>query len=281
MKKPDLVVVGHVVQDILPDGWRLGGTAAFTAVQAQRLGLHVGVVTRASADAALGDWLPGADLAGRPASTTTAFENVYDPGRRRQRIPRLAEALEPEDVPASWRSAVIVMIGPVCGEVAPDMSTLFPRSLVGVAAQGWLRRRDRRQEAQQQAWRGSPFWSGCQALFVSEEDLGPEREQLVRWTSETPIVVLTQGRQGAMVHTEGAWRHIAAYPSKEVDPTGAGDVFAAAFLVRYYETKETETSARFALAAAACSIEGPGIEAIAGREQIEERMKQHPEIVLQ
>ena len=281
MTTPQLVAVGHVVQDLMPGGWRLGGTAAFAAVQAQRLGLRTAVVTRASPDAAIAEVLPGIEFAGRLASVTTAFENIYDQGRRRQRIPRLAEPLGPEDVPISWRNASIVMIGPVCGEIAPDMSTLFPNSLVGVAAQGWLRQRDKDRHVQPQVWDGSPFWSACRALFASDEDLGPNRSQLTRWIDETPIVVLTDGHRGVKLHTDGAWRNMAAFPSNEVDPTGAGDIFAGAFLVRYYETEDPAQSARFASAAAACSVAAPGLEAVPQREQIEARMNEHPEIVLQ
>jgi sugar/nucleoside kinase (ribokinase family) len=55
----------------------------------------------------------------------------------------------------------------------------------------------------------------------------------------------------------------------EVDPTGAGDVFAAAFLIRLHETGNNFEAARFASAAAALSLGGSGISAIAGRAQIE------------
>lgn len=281
MTTPDLVAVGHVVQDLIPGGWRLGGTVAFVVVQAQRLGLRAAVVTRAARETPVRDQLPAVEFAGRPASVTTAFENVYEEGSRHQRIPRQAEPLGPEDVPESWRDAPIVMIGPVCGEVAPEMSALFPTSLVGVAAQGWLRRRDKGHSVLQETWDGPAFWSGCQAVFASEEDLAGHRDQLARWIDEAPIVILTEGFRGAQVHMDGVWRRIAAFPSNEVDPTGAGDVFAGAFLVRYHETRDVAHAARFASAAAACSIEGPGLEAIPQREQIEARMHRQPEVVLQ
>jgi len=56
---------------------------------------------------------------------------------------------------------------------------------------------------------------------------------------------------------------------QEVDATGAGDVFAAAYMVRIHETGDALSAARFASAAAALSIRGEGIAAIAGRDQIE------------
>jgi sugar/nucleoside kinase (ribokinase family) len=277
---PEFVVVGHVVRDLLSRGWRLGGTVTFAAVQAQRLGLRAGVVTRAGPELDLKKELPRITIAGRPAEQTTCFENVYEGGVRRQRIPLQAPGIMREDVPDAWREAPIALLGPVCGELPVDLGRAFTRGLAGVSAQGWLRRLDGSKRVRRAAWEGAPFWRGCRVLFVSDEDIGRRGEQLERWTARVPIVALTRYRKGARVHARGRWRSIAAFPAKEVDPTGAGDVFAAAFLVRYHETGETGEAARFASAAAACSVEGRGIERIATRREIEARMKAHPEIVL-
>jgi sugar/nucleoside kinase (ribokinase family) len=242
--------------------------------------VRAGVVTRAGPELSLRRALPGIAVAGRAAGATTCFENVYEAGGRRQRVPERAPELSEEDVPESWRAAPIVLLGPVCGEVPGRLARMFSSALVGVSAQGWLRRIDRTLRVRRTAWEGPPFWRGCKVLFVSDEDVGRRREQIERWTVGVPIVALTRYRRGARVHQRGRWRAIDAFPAKEVDPTGAGDVFAAAFLVRYHETGETGEAARFASAAAACSVEGRGIERIAGRREIEARVQAHPEIVL-
>jgi sugar/nucleoside kinase (ribokinase family) len=62
-----------------------------------------------------------------------------------------------------------------------------------------------------------------------------------------------------------------------VDPTGAGDVFAAAFLVRYRETGDPFASALFASCAASLSVEAPGLEGVPTRARVEERFRQFPE----
>jgi hypothetical protein len=276
---PEFVVVGHVVRDLLSRGWRLGGTVTFAAVQGQRLGLRAGVVTRCGPELDLKKELPRIAVAGRRAETSTCFENVYEEGRRRQRVPQQAPDIGEEDVPGTWREAPIALLGPVCGELPVDLGKVFSKSLVGVSAQGWLRRLDRSRRVRRRAWEGPPFWRGCQVLFVSDEDVGRRGDQVEAWTAGVPIVALTRYRKGARVYG-GRWKAIAAFPAREVDPTGAGDVFAAAFVVRYHETGETGEAARFASAAAACSVEGRGIERIATRREIEARMKAHPEIVL-
>jgi hypothetical protein len=277
---PDFVVVGHVVRDLLADGWRLGGTAGFAAAQARKLGLDVGVVTRIGEDLALDELLPGVALAGRTARTTTTFENLYDGTRRRQRVPVQAEPLDESDVPAAWRSAPMALVGPVCGEVRFGPGDVFRGPHVGLAAQGWLRRLDREGRVRRRAWSGPPFWSGCGMLFVSDEDLGRRRDQLGRWAAEVPIVAVTRERHGARVHDARGWRVIDAVPVRELDPTGAGDIFATAFMVRYHETGDVAQSTRFATAAAAWSVEAAGIEGVADRKEIEARMEEHPEVVL-
>ena len=279
MTTPDIVVVGHVVQDLTPQGSRLGGAATFASLQARRLGCSVGVATRARQDVLQDPQLSGIIFAGRSSETTTTFENTYDGASRRQRVHSQAGGITWADVPAEWRQASTVLLGPVCGEVAHDFSRLFTESLIGVGAQGWLRVLDEDAHVQPTAWGGAPFWRGCQVLFVSDEDLVDD-EQLDQWVTDLPAVVVTRERRGARVHDEGRWREIPALPVEEVDPTGAGDVFAAAFLVRLQETNDVADAARFASVAAAFAVEAEGIGAIATREQIDERLSHHPELVL-
>lgn len=280
MATPDFVVIGHVVRDVLPKGWRLGGTTTFAAIQARRLGLSVGVVTRAGPDVSLSEALPEVEIAGGASVRTTQFQNIYDGARRRQRVPVQADALAAQDVPEAWRAAPVVLLGPVCGEVPAGLGALFPRSLVGVSAQGWLRRINGERWVRRRAWDGAPFWSGCDVLFVSDEDVGSRGDQVARWAEDVAIVAVTRNRRGARVHAQNRWQTIDAFPADERDPTGAGDVFAAAFLVRHQEAHDVAEATRFASAASACSIESAGSDGIAGRETIEARMRKHPEIVL-
>lgn len=278
MSSPDFVVVGHVVRDLVADGWRLGGTVTFAAMQAHRLGASVGVVTAAADDVAAA--LPFADVRQRQTEVTTSFENLYAEGRRRQRVPVRAAAITQDDVPAEWRMAPIVLLGPVLGEVDARAATIFSEeSLIGVSAQGFLREVDAEGRVVQAPWRGE-FWSACDALFVSEEDLSDAAEELATWTRAVPIVALTESRRGARVHADGRWRHIDAFPESALDPTGAGDTFATAFLVRLHDTGDVDDAARFGEAAASMSVGGQGASRIASRAEIEERLSRHPEVAL-
>jgi sugar/nucleoside kinase (ribokinase family) len=78
----------------------------------------------------------------------------------------------------------------------------------------------------------------------------------------------------------GAWRQIEAFPEREVDPTGAGDIFAAAFLIRLAESDDVAEATRFASAAASISVGGEGTDSVPTRAQVESLLAQHPEVAL-
>jgi sugar/nucleoside kinase (ribokinase family) len=60
-----------------------------------------------------------------------------------------------------------------------------------------------------------------------------------------------------------------------VDPTGAGDVYIAAFDIKYSETKDPYKSARFASAAASFVVEDWGPKNIPTEEMVRKRLEQN------
>lgn len=106
-------------------------------------------------------------------------------------------------------------------------------------------------------------------LVLSELDV-PAPDELVReWGRLVPILVVTRAERGATVYQAGESRHYPARSAHQLDPTGAGDVFAAAFLVRFAETRDPCAAARFANTVASFSVEGPGVQGIPSRRRVE------------
>ncbi|MCS6888023.1 PfkB family carbohydrate kinase [Chloroflexus sp.] len=267
----DFVAIGHVTRDLLPAGATAsGGTARFAALLAKRLGLRPAIVT-ASAEPAP-DGVAWANVA---ASISSTFENRYTPTGRRQWLHAAAPAISVTAIPPSWRTAPIVLLGPVLHECAPDVAAAFPGALIGATAQGWLRDWDDTLPSlvSLRRWQPKPAeLARLHMLALSSEDVGGDDELAAYYACATPIGIVTHGAHGATMFLHGKPHHIAAYQATERDPTGAGDVFATAFLIRLWETGDPFAAARFAAAAAACVVEGIGDAALPDRAQIIRRM---------
>ncbi len=272
---PDFLVIGHVTHDLQPDGTlRPGGTALYAALAAARLGYRVALYT-AAAPTGAETWLvplhqAGVEVMCRPSPVTTTFRNCYRAGRRQQRILHRAEALPREELPTGWERVPLVLLGPVAGEVSPAWVERFPCSRIGACLQGWLRGWGTSGWVHFVPWAGAkrylPFLS---AAFLSEEDVRPRPDLVQEYAALCPLLILTRGREGALLFHGSRPEEIPAFPAVEVDPTGAGDVFAAAFLLRLAEGAEEREAARFAAAAAALSVQGLGAEAVPDRPAVE------------
>lgn len=270
----DFLVIGHVVQDVVPDGYTVGGTTTYSSITARNLGRRPGIVTRLAPDFVWPDVLHDVEVTRVPSAHTTTFHNVYHDGHRQQFLLAVADAIQPEDVPPQWRAAPIVHLGPLNRELDPRFAKLFPNALVGVTPQGWLRQWDESKRVQMRPWEeASEILPHVDVLVLSEEDLNGDAARMDEYARLTRIAVMTQGREGCVVFTQGESRHVPGFPAREIDPTGAGDVFAAAFFIRLLETQDPFEAARFANATASFCVEAPGVAGIPTRTQVEARLK--------
>lgn len=273
---PQFLVAGHVCRDLQDDGYRLGGTAAYASLTVQRLGLRAAALTCSCCSVDLASLLPGVQVLNIPSTVTTTFENRYRGGKRQQYLHAVAPAIGVDALPAKWRACPVVLLGPVAQEVDPLLAQAFPKSLVGVSPQGWMRCWDHQGRISPTGWDGEELKGTVEVVVLGEEDL-PSGKLAHEWLDWAPVLVVTEGMEGARMRWQGTWYKIPAYPAREVDPTGAGDVFAAAYLVRYHETGDPFASALFASCAACFSVESPGLEGIPSRPQVEQRLRQYPE----
>jgi sugar/nucleoside kinase (ribokinase family) len=111
--------------------------------------------------------------------------------------------------------------------------------------------------------------SRIDALILSIEDIEGDESLARAYARHCNLVVVTRGAQGATLFQKSEPYHVAAFPAHEHDPTGAGDVFAAALLVRLYETDNPFEAAHFAAGAAARSVERSGAARIPTRPELE------------
>lgn len=268
--------MGHLTEDLTEEGPRLGGAAAFAGLLAHRFGASTTILTAADAAFPFLDALAGIRLVRLPSADRTRFENRYRRDGRREQWIHSRAAVIPES--AQRRAAAelppgsAILYAPVAQELGgagPLRRSAGAGSLAGAIPQGLLRRWDA-------AGRVSVSWPrglarrlvGLDLISLADEEVEDEILPPV------PVLALTRGRDGAVLRRRGL--PDLAFPAataSEVDPTGAGDVFAAALFLSLWRGVALEASARLAAAAAAITVESPGVvgvptlEAAIGRDR--------------
>jgi sugar/nucleoside kinase (ribokinase family) len=271
---PAFLAAGHVTWDRRGPKDVLGGTVSYAAFAAQRLGWRSAVLTAAGPEFDANKLLPGVDTFVSPCSATTRFVNLYDErGERRQSLSSRAADVDLAVLPDTWRSPDALLLGPVAGELGAGFASALEAGVVGACAQGWLRSVDADGAVEPREWR-SPArdLQGVHVLFLSEKDLPDAETAAARFLEHVPIVALTRGWRGLTLFERGRRSDVPGLPREEVDPTGAGDVFAASFLVRYHETQDANEAAAFATCAASCAVEAEGTAGIGTRAEVEARL---------
>ncbi len=87
---------------------------------------------------------------------------------------------------------------------------------------------------------------------------------------QTQVLAVTEAEAGAVLYWNGDRRRFRAPAIKEVDATGAGDIFATSFFVRLLETHDPWEAARFATQLSARSVMRVGLEGIPTQQEIDE-----------
>ncbi len=268
----DYLAIGHITIDETPAGPRLGGAAAYAALTAQALGMKAGILTAWGEELPLGP-LQDLQIVNIGAEASTRFENMYGAQGRSQRVQTPAPFLEFHFIPEAWRTTRILHLAPVAREVSPRILKYFDEALIGVTPQGWLREWDESGRVQTGEWiEAEHVLGGADACIVGLEDLQGDPGRVEQMAAACPILVVTEGGQGATLYTQGQEHKIAAPQVEEVDATGAGDIFAAAFFVRLHLTGDALDAARFATQLAARSVQRAGLDSIPTQDEIYDLM---------
>jgi sugar/nucleoside kinase (ribokinase family) len=297
----DLIVVGNLAYDdiITPFERRqkvFGGSVAYAALCAARLGQKVGVVSKVGRDYDMSDLTPlcqaGVDVAGvkQVDGATTRFECVYDEQEnRQQRLLGACAPIFPEDIPDHYLQAKKVALLPIFDELPYQSVARLAagKSLVCMDPQGYLRSVGPGRRVVQRAWDDKErFLEKVDVLATSvpelevlagTDDLG---EAVRLLAGHGPQIVLVTREGGArtgfssFVYCEGRLHGVPAIPPQAfVDPGGAGDSSATAFFIEYERTGDPSWSALFASAAASFVMEGFGASNFGTRDQILGRIR--------
>jgi len=267
----DYLAIGHVTRDILPDASHVvGGTVSYAALTVAALHRSVGILTSVSRDFDLSAFNGLATISCNVAEHTTTFRNQYVNGSRRQIVYGIAERLTPQSVPEDWSSPSIVHVGPIMDECDPTLVTSFPAStFVGITPQGWMRSTNGGGEVLHHPWHEAGQLLGhASAVVFSIDDILGEWDVARRYAAQVPLLAVTTGRNGGVLYINGEPETFSALVVDEVDPTGAGDIFAAVFFDALVHEVPPIEAARFAACVASRSVTRVGLAGVPKVEDI-------------
>jgi sugar/nucleoside kinase (ribokinase family) len=142
-------------------------------------------------------------------------------------------------------------------------------SLLGLTPQGWMRQWDSEGHVSRAEWQqADAALARADAVVISREDVNGDDELIERMAHQTRMLVVTESAAGAVLYWNGDRRRFRAPVVTEVDATGAGEVFAAAFFYRLSNTHDPWEATRFATMLASCSVTRPGLEGIATKGEV-------------
>jgi 1D-myo-inositol 3-kinase len=174
-------------------------------------------------------------------------------------------------------------LGPLVNEITDDVASIFHAdTLVAAVPQGWMRQWDETGRVTAKPWQNAEaILPHLSVLVLSLEDIDQDLSRLDPWFAHVGLIVITEYRDGSTIYQRQAdgsivQSKILPRPANEVDPTGAGDVFATAFVIRLQETGDPLQAARFANITASFSVEHPGVTGVPTRAQVLTYMSAHP-----
>lgn len=273
MTKKSFTAIGHIVNDIEPHD-HLGGGVSYASIAAAKLGYKASIITRCPPDHPYIEELRqlGVTVHILPIknNTITSFSNIYDAhGQRTQHVTEQQDPItlaDLEELGKFLEQDSIILAAPVIGEV--DMQ-LFPHlaqyGTLAVTAQGYFRHIEQDGRVTHRLWKGfEDYLTFCKMVIFSEEDISINGKRnttlLKKITNACKMIVLTQGAHGATVYQQGQDPlHTDAIPLKDseiIDFTGAGDVFAAAFITEYAKSGDVKAASLAAHNYAALKLKG-------------------------
>lgn len=279
------LVIGNLTKDVIrtkkEERIDFGGASSYCSIAAKKLGCETHILTRGNHE--LDGWIKNLENIGirvelQESDNLTCFVNDYMLGERKQFVYRDAGKIDFKD----FEKVDVIHLGPVFNEITLDCIKEARKNskIVSLDVQGFVRSL-RNKEVIKKFWDEKEDFlkyvdlvkiSGYEIDSVSKKkNYEDVFDELISFGVK--VVELTLGEKGSIIASEEIHR-IPVYETTLVDKTGSGDVFATAFAIRYFETKDTKESGLFASATASFVVEDFGAKNITNRERVEERVKE-------
>lgn len=273
-RKIDYLCIGHLTEDVTPDGIHLGGTAAFSTLTAKAFRLHCGLVTSFNGEELPHEFVKVQTLI-QKTDKMVRFENHYEQGKRIQFVTQKTAQLQLKNLPSKFYEAKLTHIGPILNDSELSETQLFSDSFLGITPQGWLRE-CRDGKVIRTSWEIlKPLLPLADAVIISQEDIDYNQQTVEQMVLLCKLLVVTEGYHGAKLYWQGDSYQFVAPPKNELDPTGAGDIFSAAFFILYQRGYSPILAGEIATEIASLSVTRKGLDAIPRPEEITQILYQH------
>jgi sugar/nucleoside kinase (ribokinase family) len=276
---PQYVCIGHAYHDVHGIIYILGGTASYASIAATHLGMKAAVWVSCGEDFLFESKFSTQNIAfyKQKALETTIFENIYQDGSRTQYVRACADVMDFNKIPELFTLTPIVHICPIADEIDYQLLDYFQNALIGLTPKGSMRQWDSDGKVSPKAMDWAVF-AQVDVVILSEEDIKGFEQFVPLMIDYAKILVITRGKNGAHVYTQNQVHFYPSFPVTEQDATGAGDVFAAAFLIKYAEKKDIAIAASYAHVAASFVVEGIGLNNLAALKMIETRYEMYQQL---
>ncbi len=299
-----LLAAGNLSRDKIhtPAGYaeRLAGSSFYAAMVAARLGSSAGVLAKAGRDVREEELRPlraeGIDLSGLiiDDGETASYELYYTGEDRELFLRSPCRRITPEEVISRLDGAEAALVSPIYDEVPADTFREIVKrvGLLGLDPQGYIRRAGEGGHISFSDWEDSEEFLGMTSvLFTSRPEIryltgdrGSDVASMLMdlWDMGPEVVLMTRegGASSSLLVWEGRITEIPVIPPERVvDPGGAGDSSAAAFLVEFVRTGDAVWSALFASATSSFIYEAFGAEGAPRRADVLSRLKDYLERV--
>ncbi|MEM4700392.1 MAG: PfkB family carbohydrate kinase [Candidatus Nezhaarchaeales archaeon] len=280
----DLVCIGNPVYDLIETPYVkthervLSGCSVNAALTAKRLGLQRVALMGCAGGGLLKRLLSDLASHGLDATyikeglDTGGFKLTYSPDLRSRKLEIIGgfEKVRPSDVPPELLDAKAILIGPVMQEVDLELLEFVRRSSkaeVFLDPQGLLRRTTPKGEVTlvREEWLREavklcdyvkPNEEEARVMTQMEEE--DSARELRRWGAGVSIVTLAE--RGSVLYDGEKLYRVPAYRTRAIDPTGAGDVYAGAFIFIRLTGGDLLEAGLFASAIASIKVEHVGLD---------------------
>jgi len=258
---PELLCIGHMCHDRVDTGYRLGGTVSYASLMSAHLGVRTALMTSVGEDFKYWHSIQEQSIQtfNILAERTTEFENIYSDTGRTQFMHERAQTISAVDIPDELHQAPTVKLCLIADELDSTVVPLFANSFVAASIQGWLRQRDHESGLITPKALDYNLLSGIDMIFLSLDDIDGDESELEQLRQAIDTVIVTDGANPVRIYRDKAVLEMPVFPVEELDPTGAGDIFAASFLVQYRRTQSLLLAGAYAHSATSYAVEHQGI----------------------